>query len=227
MVHLPFADRREAGLLLVEELARHTIPRTTVVLALARGGVPIGFEVAKRLGLPLDVLVARKLGVPWQLELAMGAVAGSARVLDQRLIQELEISAEEVRETLVKETAEMKRREELYRDGRPSVDITHHHVIIVDDGIATGNTLIAAIRHARNLRALKVNVAVPVGSQSGCAHIRKEAEGATVICLAMPPDFGAVGQWYVNFSQVSDGEVRHLLAENYREVSHSRTGNPN
>jgi putative phosphoribosyl transferase len=218
MVRLPFADRREAGAMLAGELAHHNVAKNAVVLALARGGVPIGFEVAKRLGLLLDVIVARKLGVPWQPELAMGAIAGSARVLDQKLIEELQISADEVRAVLVREAAEMRRREELYRDGRPAAEIAHHHVILVDDGIATGNTLIAAVRHARNLKALKVNAAVPVGSQSGCAHIRREADGAICICLAMPPEFKAVGEWYESFAQVSDDEVRRLLTERHRQM---------
>jgi putative phosphoribosyl transferase len=218
MVYLPFADRREAGSLLADELAHHNILKNTVVLALARGGVPVGFEIAERLSLPLEVIVARKLGVPWQPELAMGAIAGSARVLDQKIIRELDISADEVHDVLVQEAAEMKRREELYRDGRPPVDITHHPVIVVDDGIATGNTVIAAIRHARNLRALKVNAAAPVGSQSGCAHIRREAEGAICICLSIPQDFASVGQWYIDFRQVSDDEVRRLLTESNRHI---------
>jgi putative phosphoribosyl transferase len=210
---LPFANRSEAGALLAEELSQHHLPKNTVVLGMARGGVPVAYEVAKGLGLELDTVVARKLGVPWQPELAMGAIAGTARVLHLDLIRELEITPEDVNAVLVREAETMKRREDLYRDGRPAIDITHRPVIIVDDGIATGSSLIAATRHARNLRALKVIAAVPVGSQEGCARIRHEAEGAVCICLAMPADFTAVGQWYLQFSQVSDDTVRSLLSK--------------
>ena len=214
MVHLlPFANRAEAGSVLAEELSHHHIPKNTVILGMARGGVLIGFVVAERLGLEFDTVVARKLGVPWQPELAMGAIAGNARVLDEELIRKLDIPSDEVRAELVRETEAMKQREALYRDGRPAVDITHRPVLIVDDGIATGNTLIAAIRHARLLRALKVNAAAPVGSQEGCAHIRHEGEGAGCTCLAMPTDFTSVGKWYLGFPQVSDDEVRYLLAK--------------
>jgi predicted phosphoribosyltransferase len=217
MLHLPYENRHDAGVRLADGLARHNISKNTVVLALARGGVPIGFEIAERFGLALDVIVVRKLGVPWQPELAMGAVAGTAHTLDQTIIRELMISPEEVREVLVRETTEMKRREKLYRQGRPAIDVTHHPVILVDDGIATGNTLIAAIRHAHHLRALKVTVAAPVGSQEGCAHVRRESEGAVCICLAMPQDFSAVGEWYAHFPQVEDEEVCRLLMENRHE----------
>jgi predicted phosphoribosyltransferase len=214
MVHLlPFANRFEAGSLLAEELSQHHLPKNTVVLGMARGGVPVAFEVAKRLALELDTVVARKLGVPWQPELAMGAIAGTARVLDQDLIRQLQITPDDVNAVLVREAETMKRREELYRDGRPAIDITHRPVVIVDDGIATGSSLIAAIRHARNLRALKVIAAVPVGSQEGCVRIRHEAEGAVCICLATPADFSAVGQWYLQFSQVNDDAVRSLLSK--------------
>jgi predicted phosphoribosyltransferase len=215
MIPVPFTNRLEAGVMLAGELAHHHFPKNTVVLALARGGVPIGFEVAERLGLPLEVIVARKLGVPWQPELAMGAIAGTARVLDRRLIEELGISTDEIHDVLVAEAAEMKRREAFYREGRAPVDITHHTVIVVDDGVATGNTLIAAIRHARNMRALRVNVAVPVGSSEGCVHIRHEAEGAVCICLNTPHPFVAVSHWYGDFPQVGDDEVRNLLAESW------------
>lgn len=224
MIHLlPFANRSEAGALLADELSQHHLPKNTVVLGMARGGVPVAYEVAERLGLELDTVVARKLGVPWQPELAMGAIAGTARILDQDLIRQLEITPEDVNAALVREVQTMKRREELYRDGRPAIDITHRPVVIVDDGIATGSTLLAAIRHARNLRALKVIAAVPVGSQEGCARIRHEAEGTVCICLAMPADFSAVGLWYLQFSQVSDDEVRSLLAKG-RQRHGSATG---
>jgi predicted phosphoribosyltransferase len=211
LVHLPFLNRREAGWLLAGRLLDHPIPRDTVVLALARGGVPVGFEIAERLGLSLDIVVVRKLGVPWQKELAMGAIAGEALVVDRRLVQELGIGAAEFDRVILEEKAEMKRREDMYRAGRPRIDIKDRPVILVDDGIATGNTLLAAIRHARNLGALSVGVAAPLGSQQGFASICRETGDAVCVCLAFPEPFTAVGQWYREFMQVSDEEVQFLL----------------
>jgi predicted phosphoribosyltransferase len=211
MVHLPFADRREAGDLLGIEFSRRMDAQNAVVLALARGGVPVGFAAANRLGLPLDVIVARKLGVPWQPELAMGAIAGTARVLNERMLAELEISAYAVEKVIVKEQAEMRRREELYRGGRPAPDLAGQTVILVDDGLATGSTMLAAVRYVRSLKAARIIVAVPVGSRDACEHLRAEADA--VVCLAIPDFFYAVGEWYRDFRQVSDDEVRNLLTE--------------
>lgn len=211
MIHLPFADRFEAGNELATELSHRISVRNAIVLALARGGVPVGFAIAKRLDLPLDVIVARKLGVPWQPELAMGAIAGSARTLNEGMLAELEIPAAEVEKVILREHAEMKRREELYRAGQPAPELAGRTAILVDDGLATGSTMLAAVRYVRKLKAATIVVAVPVGSREACEHLRREAD--EVICLAMPDFFYAVGEWYRDFNQVSDNEVRNLLAE--------------
>ena len=220
MVHLPFADRVEAGRLLARELSLHKLGQDAVVLALVRGGVPVGFAVADRLHLPLDVIVPRKLGVPWQPELAMGAIAGTARILDERMIRHLSIPEEDIEDTIAREQAEMKRREHHYRGGKPPLDLRGQTAILVDDGLATGSTMLAAVRHARSLNAAKVIVAVPVGSAEACGRLRKEADD--VICLATPELFYAVGEWYRDFGQVGDTEVEHLLAESHQKTESFR-----
>jgi putative phosphoribosyl transferase len=217
MIHLPFADRSEAGRLLAAELSRRTDIGNATVLALARGGVPVGFEVANRMGLPLDAIVVRKIGVPWQPELAMGAMAGTALILNKPMLAELEISDEEVQKVVRREQAEMTRREELYREGRSAPDLHGQTAILVDDGLATGSTMLAAVRHARSLKSAKVVVGVPVGSRDACDHLRKEADD--VVCLAIPEFFYAVGEWYRNFQQVSDDEVRNLLRASNRRLA--------
>lgn len=217
MTHLPFEDRLEAGRMLAAELARREIGRDAVVVALTRGGVPVGFAVADRLHLPLDIIVARKLGVPWQPELAMGAIAGTTRILDDRMIWELGIPAEDVDEIVAREQAEMQRREELYRGSNPALDLHGKSVIVIDDGLATGSTMMASVRHIRSLHPAKVIVAVPVGSKQACNHLRKEAD--EVVCLAIPERFCAVGEWYRDFSQVGDSEVCNLLHESHLQLA--------
>lgn len=217
MTHIPYADRLEAGDLLGIELSRRQLPATSVVLALARGGVPVGFAVAKRLGLPLDVIVARKLGVPWQPELAMGALAGDARVINTAMLAQLDVGDDELEKTIAREQAEMKRREALYRGGKPAPDLSGETVILVDDGLATGSTMLAAIRHVRSLNAAHVIVAVPVGSADACDHLRREVD--ELICLSIPDFFYAVGEWYRNFEQVGDNEVKNLLAESHARLA--------
>lgn len=216
MVHLPFADRVEAGRLLAKELSSRGIAPGSVVLALTRGGVPVGFAVADRLHLPLDVIVARKLGVPWQPELAMGAIAGEARVLDIPMIRELGIADEDVDEAIARERAEMKRREERFRTGAPALDVRGKTVILVDDGLATGSTMLAAIRHLRTLEPARAIIAVPVGSEQACERLGKEADD--IVCLATPHQFYAVGEWYRDFQQVSDTEVQMLLTESRKQM---------
>ncbi|HYA16058.1 MAG TPA: phosphoribosyltransferase [Bryobacteraceae bacterium] len=213
-VRLPFINRVEAGRLLAEELASRKIAPPAIVLALPRGGVPLGVAVAQRLHLPLDVIVVRKIGVPWQPELAMGAIAGSARVLDEPLIRQLAVSQSEVESIVARERAEMNRREDLYRAGQPPLDLTGKTAILVDDGLATGTTMIAAIRHARAAGAAKVIAAVPVGSEQACRRMREETD--ELVCLATPEYFYAVGQWYDEFDQVTDAEVENLLQESRR-----------
>jgi putative phosphoribosyl transferase len=214
MNHLPFENRLEAGRLLASELYGRITLGNAIVLGMARGGVPVAFAVASQLGLPLDVVVARKLGVPWQPELAMGALAGTAWILNERMIDELGITAADVEKVFAREQAEMKRREFLYRAGKAALDLEEKTAILVDDGLATGSTMRAAIRHARNLNAKRVIAAAPVGSRDAVERLRDEAD--EVVCPAIPAFFSAVGEWYRDFQQVSDDEVRGFLAEKQR-----------
>ncbi len=214
MVHLPFADRTEAGRLLAAELSRRHLTADAVILALTRGGVPVGFAVADRLHLPLDIIVARKIGVPWQPELAMGAIAGEARILDERMIQELGVSDEDVDRTVASELAEMHRRETLYRAGCPALDLHGKSAILIDDGLATGSTMRAAVRHVRSLKPAKVVIGVPVGSAEACRSLCSGVDD--LVCLATPEFFCAVGEWYQSFQQVNDAEVQRLLADSRR-----------
>lgn len=221
MVHLPFENRVAAGRLLANELKCRKLDPGAVIFALTRGGVPVGFEVADRLRLPLDVIVARKIGVPWQPELAMGAVAGSVEVLDARMIGQIGISDEDVRSIVEREQAEMKRREKVFREGIPAVDPGGRTAVIVDDGLATGATMLAAVRYARTMTPSKIVVAVPVGSAVACVRARAEAD--ELVCLSVPELFYAVGEWYRDFDQVSDEEVRRLLTESRRQFERTRT----
>jgi predicted phosphoribosyltransferase len=214
MIHLPFEDRVEAGRLLALELSESE--GAAVVLALARGGVPVGFELAVRLHLPLDIIAVRKVGVPWQPELAMGAIAGQVRILDESMIRELGISDAEVDDIVAREQVEIRRREELYRAGRPGLDLRGRSVILVDDGLATGSTLMAAARHVRSLEPARIVIAVPVGSNAACVRLRREVDD--VVCLATPDHFFSVGEWYRDFEQVGDAEVRKLLAESRQQL---------
>ena len=216
MEHLPFADRDEAGRRLADHLAFHRLADNATVLALPRGGVPVGFAMARKLHLPLDVLIVRKLGVPWQPELAMGAIAGGVRILDERMIAELGISSCEIDEVVEQEQAEITRREELYRGGRPPLDLAGRSVILVDDGLATGSTMSAAARCVEKLTPARVIVAVPVGTRVACARLARSVDD--LVCLATPEPFVAVGRWYRNFIQTSDYEVQTLLAQNRHEV---------
>ncbi len=217
MVHLPFADRLEAGRLLARELSNLAHEDATVI-GLARGGVPVAFAVADRLNLPLDVMIARKLGVPWQPELAMGAITGTARILNKNMVRQLGISDEEVENAIEQEQEEMHRREAAYRAGKPAADLRGRTAILVDDGLATGSTMVAAVHHVRGLNPAKVIVAVPVGSADAVARLREEADG--VVCLAAPPFFQAVGEWYRDFEQVGDKEVQALLVRSHRKHDH-------
>lgn len=209
MAYLPFRNRAEAGRLLGAELARRGFGPDSVVLALPRGGVPVGSEVADVLRAPLDVLVVRKLGVPWQPELAMGAIAGGMRVLDQNLIRELQISPKEVEQVTARETEEMEKREKLYRSGLSGQDLRGRRVILVDDGLATGATMIAAVRCVREMGPQELIVAVPVGSTEACRMAGQEADQC--ICLAMPDPFRAVGEWYEDFRSLGHEEVQDIL----------------
>jgi putative phosphoribosyl transferase len=181
----------------------------------------VGFAVADRLCLPLDIVVVRKLGVPWQPELAMGAIASDGtRILDHNLIRELEISAGDLEETISLEQAEMRRREEVYRGGAPPLNLRGRPVVLIDDGLATGNTMVAAVRCVRSLKPSSVIIGVPVGPRDACDRLREEVDD--LVCLATPHLFCAVGEWYRDFEQVTDAEVRKLLAESRRQLRSHR-----
>jgi putative phosphoribosyl transferase len=185
------------------------------VLALPRGGVPVGFEVARLLNAPLDILLVRKIGAPGQEELAMGAIAsGDVQILNSDVIRDLHISAEQVKEVAARERLELKRREALYRGDRSLPDVRGMTVILVDDGLATGSTMRAAIATLRREHAKQIIAAVPVAAVSVCEIVASEADDA--VCLYTPDDFYAVGQWYRNFSQTTDEEVRDLLARSIK-----------
>lgn len=205
-----FRDRREAGRVLADELASYRDKEGLLVLGLARGGVPVAWEIAAALHAPLDVFLVRKLGVPRWSELAMGALAsGGGLVMNDNVISSLHITDEQVREVIASETAELIRREQAYRGGRPTPDPRGKTVILVDDGIATGASMLAAVRALRAAGPEAIVVAVPVGPQSTCREIAQEADD--VVCATMPPGFDAVGQVYADFHQVGDDEVRELL----------------
>lgn len=205
-----FADRTEAGKMLGEALSDYAGKTDVVVLGLPRGGVPVAYEVAKALAAPLDLWLVRKLGVPGQEELAMGAMAGKdTRVLNQEIINLLNIDQASLNATIVKEQAELERRNRLYRQGMPPPDIQGKTIILVDDGLATGATMRASIVSLRHAGAARIIVAVPVAAASASEKIRKEAD--EVVCLYMPEPFYGVGQWYDDFSQTTDEEVLALL----------------
>ncbi|BBZ40056.1 hypothetical protein MCNS_31190 [Mycobacterium conspicuum] len=206
-----FRDRHDAGRALAEELAAYRGKDNLLVLGLARGGVPVAREVASALHAELDVFLVRKLGVPRWSELAMGAVAsGGGVVMNDNVVSSLRISDEQVREAIERETAELARRERAYRGGRPVADPRGKIVILVDDGIATGASMLVAVRAVRAAGPQQIVVAVPVGPQSTCRELAREADD--VVCATTPVDFDAVGQVYADFHQVSDDEVRELLA---------------
>lgn len=207
-----FRTRREAGRLLVPRLLHFADRRDVVVLALPRGGVPVAYEVAIAIGAPLDVSTVRKLGVPGQKEFAMGAIGNDGScVLNYDVIEMLEISRRTVDDVADRERRELERRDHLYRDSRPYPELEGKIVILVDDGIATGASMIVAVRALRHEAPAKIVVAVPVAPLDTSAAIR--AHASEVICYETPAPFGGVGAWYEDFSQVTDDEVRALLKQ--------------
>jgi len=206
-----YSDRADAGRALADALGSHRATAGTIVLGLPRGGVPVAYEIATRLDLPLDVLVVRKLGLPRQPELAMGAIAsGGALVRNEEVMRYLDGGTAAFEAVRVKEQRELERRERDYRGDRPPLDLRDRAAIVVDDGLATGATMEAAVRALKASGARRVVVAVPVAS--GEARDRIAAVADDVVCLATPMFFSAVGQWYQDFGQTSDEEVRDLLA---------------
>jgi predicted phosphoribosyltransferase len=218
-----FKNRNEAGRFLAEQLSAYSNRPDTLVLALPRGGVPVAYEVAKALGAPLDVFLVRKLGLPGHEELAMGAIAtGGVRVLNQEVVEYLRIPDEVIDEVAARELQELERRERLYRGGRPALSPHGREVILVDDGLATGSTMRAAILALRQRQPASIVVAVPVAAKQTCDELRTEAD--EVFCGVTPDPFYAVGLWYEDFAQTTDDEARELLAlaENKRTAAAQR-----
>ena len=206
-----FPNREEAGRLLAGKLEKYAGRNDVIVLGLPRGGVPVAYEVAQRLGVPLDVFIVRKLGVPGFEELAAGAIAsGGVRVLNEDVLRALPKADQIIESVTEKETAELERREKIYRDDRPAPELRDRVVILVDDGLATGATMRAAVKALRQRGVAKIVVAVPVGPPDTCREFEDEAD--ETICASAPEFFQAVGQYYDDFSQTSDEEVRDLLA---------------
>lgn len=217
----PYRDRREAGQVLSQHVSEQIDANNAVVLALPRGGVPVGFEIAQAIGAPLDVFVVRKLGVPMQPELAMGAIAsGDIELLNEPLVARLGITAEEIDEVVAQERAELLRREAAYRGNRPVIAIHARIAILVDDGLATGSTMRAAIAAVRKHEPGRVVVAVPVGATDTCMMLARHVD--TLICPLQPRRLRAIGEWYEDFSQTTDEEVRKYLVAARKLHSHVR-----
>lgn len=208
---LPFADRIEAGRLLGDALSRYADRSDVIVLALPRGGVPVGFEVARATNAPLDLMLVRKLGTPGQPELAMGAIAtGGARVLNPDIVAVIRLPESEIDAIEARERRELERRERLYRGDRPQPDVAQRCVILVDDGLATGATMRVAVSALRSRGPDRVVVAVPVAPPDTVAALEQEAD--EVVCLETPEPFMGVGRWYRSFPQLSDDEVADYLS---------------
>lgn len=211
-VRLPYPDRREAGRILAVRLERYREQPQVVVLGLPRGGVPVAYEVAHGLHATMDVFIVRKLGHPAHEEYAIGAIAsGGVRVMNP----EVELDPQAVERVAAREAAELRRRERLYRGDRPALALEGHVAIVVDDGLATGSTMRAAVAAIRQQHPARLVVAVPVGAAPTCAALRREVD--ELVCPAMPEPFRAVGLWYRDFPQTSDGEVYELLEAARRE----------
>ena len=206
-----FVDRADAGRRLAEKLGKYAGRPDVIVLGLPRGGVPVAYEVAKRLHAPLDVFIVRKLGVPGFEELAAGAIAsGGVRVLNPDVMRAIPYADEAIEAVTAKETSELERREQIYREGRPPPELCDRVVILVDDGLATGATMRAAVKALRERGTAKIVVAVPVGPPDTCRELAQESD--ETVCLSTPIFFQAVGQYYEDFSQTSDDDVRELLS---------------
>jgi len=213
-----FADRQDAGRRLAQVLENRIRGEESVILALPRGGLPVAHEVSARLGAPLDILIVRKLGVPWQPELGFGAIAtGGVVVLNDDHIKALGLSDELINDIIERERSELERRERLYLDGHEPVDIAGKDVVLIDDGIATGSTVRAALECLAQRGPARRIVACPVAASETVHGLEDEAD--EVVCLRMPVQFAAVGAWYDDFTPVSDAEVRDILAQAATEVT--------
>lgn len=223
-----YTDRRSAGRLLAEVLETHGLPRETLVLGLARGGVPVAYEVADALGLELDVFLVRKLGVPQHPELAMGAIAsGGILVLNHEVLDELRIAPADIERVAAAERIELERRELAYRGHRPPLDVRGRTVLLVDDGLATGASMRAAIEAGRRMGTFRVVIAAPVAAPETCRELVLEFDGLECVCPLTPSPFYAVGLWYREFGPTSDAEVREILdrASAQRASRNGRRGN--
>lgn len=213
-----FYDRVEAGKLLAQRLQAYAGRDDVLVLALPRGGVVVGYEVAQALHVPLDVLIVRKLGVPGHEELAMGAIAsGGIRVLNENVLSQLFISPEDIESVAAREQRELARREQAYRGDRPAPEVRGKIVLLVDDGIATGTTMRSAVMALQQQQPAQIIVAVPVAARASCEEFDRADEQEICVCLRAPESFFAVGLWYENFAQTTDEEVRELLARAWQE----------
>jgi putative phosphoribosyl transferase len=216
-----FQDRLDAGRYLARHLAHHSSTSDLTVLALARGGVPVGYEVARALKASLDVFMVRKLGVPGVEEMAFGAIAsGGVKVINQEMVHRLAIPQSVVDAIVAEQEAELDRREKAYRGGREPVPVQGRALVLVDDGLATGASLRAAARALRERKPSQLIVAVPVGSLSACEQLRQEVD--ELICPETPDPFFSIGTWYSNFIQLTDQEVHELLERSARERNPSR-----
>ncbi|MBI4474951.1 MAG: phosphoribosyltransferase [Acidobacteria bacterium] len=205
-----FADRADAGRILASKLTAYKGRPDVVIFALPRGGIPVAYEIGKAIGAPIDVFVVRKLGVPGQEELAMGAIAtGDIRIINYEVVNQLGITQEAIDAVTDQQREELRRREQLYRGGRPQREVRGQSVILVDDGIATGSTMRAAIAALRQLGPARIVVAVPVAAPETCQQIGGEVD--EIICAATPEPLFSIGQWYKRFEQTTDDEVRDLL----------------
>lgn len=215
-----FRNRTDAGRQLASKLAKYAGRADVVVLALPRGGVPVAFEVARELKAPLDIFLVRKLGVPAQKELAMGAIAsGGVLVRNEDVVRYLSISDEVIDSVAASEQRELERRERAYRDAQPPLEVKGRIVILVDDGLATGSTMRAAVAALRQQEPKRIVVAVPVAAPETCAELRAEVD--EVVCAATPRPFHGVGLWYEDFSQTTDEEVRELLEKGRSELQYA------
>lgn len=209
-LRLPFENRIQAGRLLGQALAEYSKRPDVIILALPRGGVPVGFEIARMIDAPLDIMLVRKLGTPGQEELAMGAIAsGGSCVLNPDIVAAIDISQETIGAAIVRERQELERRELAYRGEQPPPAVENRCVILVDDGLATGASMLAAVAALKQRNPASIVIAVPVAPAETVLRLQQEAND--VVCLAMPEPFLAVGRWYREFSQTSDDEVKSLL----------------